>query len=571
MNKLALLLLLALPGAALADARDPVILTSGEGYDHPAIDSGGDLTAVLWSSRVDELQLQVSDGRGLSWSPPVFVDRPQSYDEILYRQPRVVGNRAFLLFADERHDKNPFDAFQASTVFLRVYDHTIGSLGPELQLPTGIQPDHLTVSSYDFVAQEVGGAVHLHVALAQHELDPVTGRTDQQVVLYSSHDAGASWLPPLEIGPLGRVPMGKVRVLADGGQVSVVFQVGRPGTAYHDGIYHQRSLNGGWTADFPRPRLIPGTRFGRGEFDVDLRGSVFAVAYQGKSNVRVWAATSTDGGVHFHGRTNLKNPLAINGVKEHPRVAIAGDGKSVCAVARCSEWAITAVSSADSGVHWSPPEHVTSYGQKPELLATGSDRDRFVVIYPANPGGAASHLSVVARLRFEHDTNFGLPIEVLPDGSGAFSVAWNDRYQNALVGYGTAFEQSVGGLRPQEIGLHGIAAGSTAMAAKFSGFDGGADQAWLLLSTSDAGLSLPPGDGRDMGVGASPLLDSSLTMAHGGAFWVPLGPDGIGWTHQVGLAPPGIPAGLTLYAVGLSFDLDAGRFVDISDVVRIDT
>ncbi len=90
------------------------------------------------------------------------------------------------------------------------------------------------------------------------------------------------------------------------------------------------------------------------------------------------------------------------------------------------------------------------------------------------------------------------------------------------------------------------------------------------MSTDTTGLILPEGDGRDLGVGVTPLLVSTMAMALGGAFWVPLGPEGSGWTHQVDL-PAGIPPGLTLHAVGLSYDMQTGTVVDISDVVTTDT
>ena len=111
--------------------------------------------------------------------------------------------------------------------------------------------------------------------------------------------------------------------------------------------------------------------------------------------------------------------------------------------------------------------------------------------------------------------------------------------------------------------------GSTTLSVDLEAFDGGADLGWVLFSDSAAGL--PLGDGRDLGLGVSALLVDSLGLAAGGLFATPLSPLGVGTTGSLPVPAPGIPPGLTLFAVGVGIDLQTATVVDVSDVVRLDT
>ena len=243
------------------------------------------------------------------WSAPLEVDPPGSSDEIQYRKPAIVGDEVFVMYADDRYDQQLFGSTATSTAFLRVYDHTTGVLGAELQVPTGSAPENLAVTSFDFLAQEVAGAIHLHLAMAQRERDPVTGKITEAVVLYSSLDGGASWLAPLLVGPATHGPFEKVRVLADGGQVSVVFEGELLGSTFGSPSYflfHQRSLDAGLSVDFMDPVPIPPAEFLVG-WDVDLRGSLLAIVFQHyHPEDEVFALTSQDGGATFNGATGFR-------------------------------------------------------------------------------------------------------------------------------------------------------------------------------------------------------------------------------------------------------------------------
>lgn len=78
-----------------------------------------------------------------------------------------------------------------------------------------------------------------------------------------------------------------------------------------------------------------------------------------------------------------------------------------------------------------------------------------------------------------------------------------------------------------------------------------------------------PLDGRNTGLGDSPLLQSTLPLALSGVLAGSL-VGNAGSTGSIPL-PNGVPAGLTLHALGLGIDLDTGTFVDLTDVLRIDT
>ncbi|MDF1797670.1 MAG: sialidase family protein [Planctomycetota bacterium] len=578
MNKLSLALLLALASSARSDARDPVPLVTGMGSGHPALSTSGDLSAVVSNTSSDAVALQVSDGRGLVWSPRLSLDPPGSSDTIQYRQPAVIGEKVFVVFADDRNDQGLLGTWTASTAFLRVYDAQTGVLGPELPIPMGVAPMHLGASSYDFVALEVGGAVHLHLAVVQQVLDTVTGTIGGAVVLYSSHDGGSSWLAPLTITQAAPEAFGKVRVVADAGQVSVLYQQDPSPTTFpvYD-LFHQRSLDAGATADFAGPKLVPGA-LDVNNFDADLRGSLLAIAYEYDGLIYDFsrAITSSDGGVSYNAHVELEDPV-LGAAKWAwtPRIAIAGTGSDVCAVAYVNAFVgghqVVAFHSSNGGSTWADSERVdVGTGSHPEVIASGPGRNRVVVTWRPLIE-FFSPTTVYAAVSFDRGKDFKAPFEVFDEGAGGYSLAWNELYQNVIATYGDTGEQLVGGFRPQRVVPLGFSSGGTSLSAGFLGFDDGANLAWMFLSTDTTSLPLPLGDGRELGVGPSTLFLDLLPLTLGGAFTSPIAPDGSGLTASVPLGAPGVPPGLQLHCVGVSFELGAGRFVDISDVVTINT
>ena len=259
-----------------------------------------------------------------------------------------------------------------------------------------------------------------------------------------------------------------------------------------------------------------------------------------------------------------------------PRIAVLPGTQDVVAAAKAIELSggglIVGIHTADGGATWTDQSLLAQGTVKsPEVVTSGVGRDRVAVAWI---DGFGSSGLIRAAASLDRGAQFQAPLDVTTTATSWFQMAWSELYENALLGFGDTAglkAQSVGGFRPQAITLSGFVGGSTSVAASFEGFDGGADLAWLLLSTDTTSQPLPLGDNRELGVGPTPLYASLLPLALGGLFAAPLAPDGSGSMAPLPVAAPGVPPGLVLFAVGLSFDFASASFVDISDVVVVGT
>jgi len=572
------LLLVSLSAFASADVRTPVPLAEGG-----QLLTGGNRSAVVVEeSTPGARSVLLSDGRGLVWSGPHAVVPPGSTGVIASTQSALVGDQIFVTYADDRFDTAQ-PATTSSTPFLRVFDAATGVAGPEIQIPVGVAPKDVAATLYDLVAVPVAGSVHLHLASRREVFDSAAGTSRIEIALASSLDGGSTWLPLQVITPaaVGFGILNRVRVVADGNQVHVLYSDFQ-GT-FAPVLFDQRSLDGGLTLDFPQPKPVP-TAQAAWVFDVDFRGSTLAVAYEtddsagGFSESRV--VTSSDGGVTYNKAARVEPPSGSEDFVESfgPVVAIVGSGPDIVAGAR--GWGgpfeiVAVIHSPDGGKTW--PDKTAPYEDfwPPvtglQLDGSGPGRSRVALTW-ATFGFGASDVRGVTSL--DGGASFGPSFGLAAGGPSSQQLAWNDLYQNALVSFwipqptGPALPH-VGGWRPQSIAPMGFTAGSSSIDAQFKSFDGGADLSWLFLSTSTS--SLPLGDGRELGIGASPLFASLLPLVFGGSFAAPLDVFGNGGLLPIAVPAQGVPPGLTLFAVGVSFDLSSATVVDISDVVQLDT
>ncbi|MDF1798436.1 MAG: hypothetical protein P1V81_04620 [Planctomycetota bacterium] len=564
------------PVIAFADARDPVLFQASSNGGPPQLTSAGDVSVAFFSGPLSEdLSLRLSDGRGLSFGPTISIDAPGTSDFISSRAAAVVGTEVHVFWSDDRHYQVPLWPMVASTPFLRVLDTTTGVLGPELALPISTLPEHTSALDRDFAATLHAGAVHLHAATFERRLDPTTGSIDNVIVLDSSHDGGATWLPRLELTPPGSVSFGSVRVLTQGPNVHVLYE--DEVSFGKSELFHQRSSDGGLTLDFPAPLAIPESYEVNG-FDVELDGAHLALAIErfasdfGYSYTSL--VTSPDRGTSFHPPSTISSPAVFVDQGFEARIAISPGTSELVAIGTVSDLLfqthVVAMHSPDGGLSWSPGVVLdTGPLSRVDVTAAGPGRDRVVATWQAGVGTTGQ---LEAQVSLDRGKVFGPTLPLAPNLVAGRFLAWNDLYQNLLVSFADWSSPKatwIGGLRPQAIGVSGVAGGSTALTVDFEGFDGGADLAWVLFSDSDAGLALP-GD-RDLGLGVSALLVDSLGLAASGLFAAPLTPLGGGSTGSLPVPAPGIPPGLTLFAVGVGIDLQSATVVDISDAVRLDT
>ncbi len=179
-----------------------------------------------------------------------------------------------------------------------------------------------------------------------------------------------------------------------------------------------------------------------------------------------------------------------------------------------------------------------------------------------------------AAVSLDGGVQFDAPFVLIESGLSNYALAWNDRYQNLLTNFvqqSAPMSLSVSEFRPQSIQPQGFLAGSTSFSAQVEAFDGGADLVWLLLSTTADGLTLSLGDGRQLGLGPSALYTAILPIALGGPLEAVPTAQGNGSTGAVTTGAAGIPPGLSVFAVGLGFDIQTISFTDLSDRVAINS
>lgn len=570
---------LALASSPRADGREPVLLQFATDFPQAPLAANADLTATLYRTASESvLYLRRSDGRGLLWEPLELVVQiaPKAVRE---HALAVLGGATYVLWNDERFESASSGPTPAETPFLRVHDGA--SFGPEVQLPVLGPVAERSVFAQDLSVTQAGASAHVHVAARELVYDPLDQVERARLVLYSSHDGGASWLDPLVLSPLGAAPpTGQVRVLAHGLDVHVLWPEGDP-QAGPAPLLHQRSSDGGQSLDWLAPQSVPGA-LAVTRFDADLEASLLALAVENElpafGSQSSLLVSTPDRGDSWHAPHSFSAPGFLVTQTRNPQVAIAkGSSRlsAVCeAVALPGPFALVATHSSDGGASWEPGQLVAQgWVTAPSLVASAEPRTRTAIgwldDFILDGGGALG--TARARSSLDGGSSYGVALSLADFDVRAFELAWSDLYQNAhamLLAANSLQSIYAGGFRPQALELFGVQAGSTAVSAAFGGFDGGADLVWLLLSDTLAGASLALGDGRELGLAPSPLLSASLGLAASGPFAVPLSAPGGTAFLPLPLAS-GLPPGLQLHAVGLSLDLDSIGLLDLSDVIAV--
>ena len=391
----------------------------------------------------------------------------------------------------------------------------------------------------------------------------------------SSFDGGTTWLPRRPLTALGAVSFGNIAVLAEGTDVHVVWE--DETTFAHAELFHQRSSDAGLTFDFAAPKVVPGS-FDVIGWDVDLAGSTlaFGLRYLAPDFGFSWTGllTSNDRGDTYNTPASISAPTVSVDQSFEARIELVDGGAGVAAIGTASDFSggnhVIAMGSSDGGQTWGPGVVLHSGPAKQtNVIASGPGRQRVVATWLEGFGFTGTPRVAVST---DGGVSFDPALTLASFASSTPRMAWNDLYQNALAGLvpaSTPKDVTVGGLRPQAIDATGFSGGSSSVQLDLEHFDGGADLGWVLLSDNTAGLPLE--GGRDLGLGLSPLLGDTLNLAATGLFAAPLSPTGAGSTGALPVPAPGLPPGLTLYAVGVGIDLATLSVVDVSDVVRLDT
>lgn len=573
--------LLACAAALLAtpqDPRTPVELGVGAAnVNGVSVASDDELSLAFWSEEFStRLMLAASDGRGVHWSAPVVVAQDDPGGFVGQAGLVAFEGSGYVFFRDHRFDDDSVPSFVASGLVLRVFDPVGGALGADVPIPTGSPPERTNAGFHALAIHRVGDEVRLHVAMwiTVAELD---GSFTSRLILVTSRDGGQSFEPPLTITPVpGSVDLD---LEVDGDVVNVLW-IG--GSLWQESVFHQRSIDGGLTLEFPMEHALAGGEF-LNDLVADQVGQTLAVAWLRSSKLdptqRLWSLVSSDGGASF-GPTASHSPSFEVGESDPIALARPTPGEALLAWSGCKAEDVDPLfgcqdelllrHTADGGATWGPITSLSNGpGRFPSLVASDAPRNRVVAHWIENSTFGVAPLAAAVSL--DGGVSWGAPVSLsTANDVRSQRAAYNDRYQNVVTGWatGTALETTglfVGGFRPQFLTPTGFAPGPATVGAEFSGFDDGSSLAWMLLSTSPGSLLLP--DGRGLGLARSPLLLDSLVFAGAGLFATPL--DSTGGGALLPLAGT-LPAGTSLYAVGLAFEPSTFTFGDASDVVRID-
>lgn len=539
--------------------------------------SAGDVSVALADRGSNPWTIRMSDGRGIVWSAAQNVRPPGSPGTIREATACIVGDQVVVQWIDTRFDPV---GLSAGGAFIRIFDANSLIGGPEIQIPTGSIPAQTSLIFSSFACTTVGDEVHMHLAIRRNVDTPVPDTETDAVVLTSSRDGGSTWSAPqvLEQSQL-TVPISlatRPQVLADGSEVHLLWSRSNQGVKVPDFILYQRSSDAGLSLDFPMPQPIV-VLAGLFDYQATLRGDILGVGYVFASQPfgipQGRGVLSTNGGDSFDVDVFPDSPFGVSS-SDAPRIqggpgpldaivafgVVDGFGEEQVLIQRMENGSFGPNSTL---VLPHPPG---SAAFQPRVATSDEDRDRVLVTWAQVDQGVSSTL---ASFSYDGGATFGTPRTVASVSSSNDGLAWNELYQNAIVALGDSGDAWVGGLRAQYIAPTGWTSGSTLLGADFVRFGGGADLAYLLGSTAQDGFPLPLGDGRELGIGASPLFNALLPAALSGPLAAVLDPDGTGATPGLALAAPGVPPGLAVELVGLSLDLDTLSFVDISDRLSV--
>ena len=545
---------------------------AGEPY-RIALATAGDVSASSWTDNTNqEIKVSVSDGQGLTWTSPLRLDSDTSGAfKSTTNGITVLGDKVFVFWMDERNDDPLTGGIdEESDLYLSVYDTATGTATAEAPVPKGYPAGTGLVQERRVAASSEGGVDYLY---ALQEVYP-TPLGVAEVRLVASTDGGATWPVSTKLNTAGGVE--NIDLWAEGKDVYVAWRDDRLHLGLDD-VFFRRSTDGGASfgpevqLDVPHTSsadAIEGPR-------IAVRGSTVAVVWDEtatfSSASEIRAAVSTDGGLNFN--PSLRVGAYGNATAKDARVAITASGTVVFAWLDFRSGAgfetSTAIST-DGGLSYSNDQQLTaSTILRPEIVAAG-DGEEMALIWQNTLGFDS------VEAGYSHDGGVSWNLFFVDDHATDSSffpkLEYNALYDNVMVIYNVTIggprQIRASGFRPQTLTPQGWSAGPTSAHFDFSNFPPSPTVAWALLSLSPGSLPIP-GDVRDLGLAASPLLSSSVQLALGGIASATLAPDGSGSTPPVNVT---LPPGLTLYGVGLALDpLAAPATVGaITDVVRID-
>lgn len=542
----------------------------------PVLATRGNLAVMMFVRRtaVPEREVWVctSDGRALTWSPPQLL------------QTSATGPGPATVAAFGRHSSNlriegdsvhalwHLDAGTSSDVY---YARSLDR-GASWSAPVRVDNGHPMGAGQvtDWVLATSGD--HVYVLTTTF-----LSSGGDYLYLTSSSDGGATFAAPVAVSPRNGTgaDVHETSLAARGPTVHVAWNDDGGGAVEFD-VYHVRSTDGGQTMG--AVRQLDASPAGAGNavdyLTLDLSGLQVFVTWTetlANPNVReLRGILSNDGGASFGAEFPIRAPGPWNPDVAWSRGVLAGGALQVVwGDTRSGTRDVFVATSTDHGATWNETRlSFLTGGLNPQLLVDEDDRanDTFAVVYTTPIGLAGDAVVAVTR---DGGATWDDQIVVSPEPGDVDDAvgAFNGRYGNVITAFARAdltspeYRTYVGGLRPQGLAFTDDAAGSTPM-VELDGWDpiGSPRFCWVFGAGAPGFFPLPFGDGRDLGLRLDGIFN--VTLNNPGFFLTALDPDGSGQTPSFPL--PG-PAGVTLYAAAVSFDLGSAGIAELSDVIEL--
>jgi hypothetical protein len=566
--------------ALAAPAQDPPVrenenvdLTGGSAYGQLSVASAGGFSGVMWLSGHlnggrSGVWVSPAGGRGVGFGAPVRLDADPN-DEAAQLRPdslRAAGDGAYAVWIDSRHQTSQY-GLESELYFAASHDAG-ASWSAEQRLEKGIPFGTGLVTDFRFAVDGRGtpsaadDLLHLAV-VASEPAASVSG-----VWYLRSADGGATWSTPRAIRPDW---VQDLRLAVDGRHLHLAWYEWH-GTLPE--VHYLRSDDAGATWN-PSVSLTPGsTTVLNNGLALDADGPTVAVAWSERSSLGyaplLHATVSTDGGRHWGLPRQVGNYPAGVSVRDpdlvvrHDTVALAwADNR---AMPGNDFFQAFVAATRDAGHTWFESQLSSGEGRTPRFAAAGRRAGHVVVAYTTDLVQGEVECAT-SRDRGLHWTT-GFPVSNRPDRVLEARVAWNDRYDNAVVAWlGSNAIQRIrsfaGGFRPQWVEAQGHLVPGGHAWFEVGGFPARDEGMSFGVLVSGAAGAWAPLGGRDTGLSHDAILDAALTRIPGELSGT-VQPGGVGQTPLLTI-PPTMASGRTLHYAAFAFG-PHGRAGSLTDV-----
>jgi hypothetical protein len=555
---------IAAPGFA-QNARSPQQLDAGFGKAvGPAVATQGDVSAVLWKEDgTNNMYVAVSSDNGNSWGTPVRVDDDTTSATKFAKDVGVVvdGGNIYATWSDDRNA-----ASDADIMFTMSTDGG-ATWSTNFAIPKGYPSGANDVKDWRLMASGPDVAV---VCATEND----GGGFNEELFISISTDGGLTFSPAFAVSthPNGSVDVDAISAAMSNGNVHIAWQDNFSGV--NEGFYTRYDIS---ASIFSKQDVLISAGLAGGsvenDFAIAANGSTIAIAMQADNlptanahqlNVNV----SLDDGSNWNGDVPVGNYVFGVDDTDHPVILVTGNDTIVvaCEDNRSGSDELFAHTSTDYGVTWMESMPLGNGGY-PAICGDGD----YVCINWTGPSYPEGSMAAASR---DGGLTWGPAFDLAAGQAGDADyaeMAFNGKYHNfvgvwlddSATGINELF---AGGFRSQ--GLFGNGPFTAGQPVNFTGSGWGLAETGntftVVVSTANGyGSAFLPGDGRDIGIGVSPTLMTSMTLP---SLSGTIAADGSASTPTMTMTGR-FPIGTSLYCVALS--RPAGGFDAISDVVTV--